>query len=159
MHHRRRDGEQLCNYGVQNPSPDLPWLAALYGPVCTESYDPVWMGARRGTNNAAELTAIGEACKWLLELDGRLPQGAERKATILYDSEYAYEIATGLNRDKENGALSESVAALVSSVRRKFVLNFRHVYGHTGVHGNEVADRLADRGALGRVSPHAQSWI
>ena len=102
---------------------------------------------------------FGEACKWLLELDSRLPQGVERKATILYDSEYAYGIATGLNRDKENGALSESVAALVSSVRRKFVLNFRHVYGHTGVHGNEVADRLADRGASGRVSPHAMSWI
>ena len=33
------------------------------------------------------------------------------------------------------------------------------MYGHTGVHGNEVADRLADRGALGRVSPHALSWI
>ncbi|CAE7488687.1 unnamed protein product, partial [Symbiodinium sp. CCMP2592] len=66
-------------YGVKDPSPDLPWLAALYGPVCTAEYDPVWMGARKGTNNTAELSAIGEACK---------------RAMVLYDSEYAYGIAT-----------------------------------------------------------------
>ena len=74
------------------------------------------MGGRRGTSNTAELTAIGEACKWLLELHGRLPPNAERRATILYDSEYAYGLASRLTRDRENGALSESVAALVGAV-------------------------------------------
>ena len=32
------------------------------------------------------------------------------------------------------------------------------MYGHTGVHGNEIADRLADAGSRGRVSPHATEW-
>ena len=31
-------------------------------------------------------------------------------------------------------------------------------YPHTGIHGNEVADQLADRGAAGRVSPHFVRW-
>ena len=79
---------------------------ALYGPVCTAKYDPIWLGAERGTNNTGELTAMGEACKWLLELDVRQ---AIRTAEILYDSEYAYGVATRLIKDKVNTVLGESV--------------------------------------------------
>ena len=39
--HPATAGWGVAVYGVANPSPDLPWLAALYGPVCTGSYDPV----------------------------------------------------------------------------------------------------------------------
>ena len=37
-------------------------------------------------------------------------------------------------------------------------LSFEHVRGYTGIFGNEVADRLADRGSLGRISPHSTAW-
>ena len=39
----------------------------LYGPVILERWDPLWLGATRHTNNTGELTAIAEACAWILE--------------------------------------------------------------------------------------------
>ena len=52
-----RAGWGVVVYPVANPNPDLPWIAALYGPVNIDAYDPVWLGARRHTNNTAELSA------------------------------------------------------------------------------------------------------
>ena len=134
------------------------WIAALYGPVLTLSCDPLYLGATCHTNNTAELTAIGEACRWLLDfLRGPTPNKPQ-KAIILYDSEYAYGLATRLTTPNTNHQLAESVATLVSSVRQQMSLSFEHVRGHTGIFGNEVADRLADRGSLGRISPHSTAW-
>lgn len=118
----------------------------------------MWLGARRGTNNTAEISAIGEACRWLLSLIHDLPVYHSRKITIYYDSEYAYGVTTRLTKCKDNHELVESVAQLVSATRNQFHLTFQHVKGHLGIHGNEVADKLADRGFLGRVSPHATFW-
>ena len=39
----------------------------LFGPVVTHCWDPNFLAAERGTNNTGELTAIGEACLWLLD--------------------------------------------------------------------------------------------
>ena len=44
----------------------------LFGPVVTNRWDPNFLGAERGTNNTGELTAIGEACLWLLEIRGTI---------------------------------------------------------------------------------------
>ena len=38
------------------------------------------------------------------------------------------------------------------------VLSWTHVYGHSGDHGNELADRLADRGARGEVGVDSRRW-
>lgn len=144
------------------PAPKMGtnWIAALYGPVITLSCDPLFFGASCHTNNTAELTAIGEACRWLLDfLSGPTPN-KPHKAVILYDSEYAYGLATScrLTTPNTNHQLAESVATLVSSVRRLMNLSFEHVRGHTGIFGNEVADRLADRGSPGHISPHCKAW-
>ena len=37
-------------------------------------------------------------------------------------------------------------------------VSWEHVYGHTGVHDNEVADKAADLGRLGRVSDMSRRW-
>lgn len=55
--------------------------------------------------------------------------------------------------------LAETIASLVDSVRSKMQLHFKHVKGHRGIYGNEVADRLADRGSQNRISPHCKAWL
>ena len=144
--------------GCQPPPRSPLCCRSIYGPVVVGEYDPVWLGARRGTNNTAEISAIGEACRWLLSLIHDLPVYHSRKITIYYDSEYAYGVTTRLTKCKDNHELVESVAQLVSATRNQFHLTFQHVKGHSGIHGNEVAHKLADRGFLGRVSPHATFW-
>ena len=152
-------GWGVAIYDTSSPVPESRWVAALYGPVLTLSCDPEYLGATSHTNNTAELTAIGEACKWLLDFcDSDVPSKPP-SATILYDSTYAYGMATRPTSPTTNHTLVEAVAALVTQVRLKIPLHFRHVRGHTGVHGNEIADRLADRGVAGRVSPHAKRWV
>ena len=86
---------------------------------------------------------MGEAGKRLIELQKRFAPNMEREATIPYGSEYAYGLATRLTRDREIGALSESMATWVSSVPRAFSGMC------TVIPGFEVADK----GAMGRVSP------
>ena len=136
-----------------------PCLAAIYGPVLTQTYDPMWLGAEAHTNSTGELTAIGEACRWMPDLLERMPANWSRILHLHYDSEYAYGAATRLFRAKENLPLIETVANLVSAVRRKFTLTFQHVQGHSGNRRNDVADVLAARGALGRVSPHCAQLL
>ncbi|CAJ1396225.1 unnamed protein product [Effrenium voratum] len=133
-------------YTCRAPTTQEDWVAALYGPVITLPCDPQWMGAEAHTNNTGELSAIGEACKWLLQWKARKPEAPRPSAVILYDSQYAYGVATRLFRAKENQLLATSVASLVDAVRASMSLEFEHVKGHSGAHGNEVADRLADRG-------------
>ena len=143
-------------FDMESPQMENSWLAALYGPIITLQCDPEYLGASEHTNNTAELSAIREACKWLLTLPP-LPQ-APRKATICFDSMYAHGVATRLHAPQTNHALAESVAALVTTVRLRMELHFKHVKGHSGIYGNEVADRLADRGSQGKVSPHCENF-
>ena len=140
----------LCRDTHLVPDITSQWIAALYGPVCILSCDPVFLGAEVHTNNTGELSAIGEACKWLPSFLQGPVDNKPPHAVICYDSEYAYSLATRLANPTTNKQLAESVASLVT---------MEHVRGHTGIYGNEVADRLADRGARGRVSPHAPHWI
>ena len=145
-------------YERRFPTIEEAWVAALYGPVLVQSFDPLWIGATVHTNNTAELSAIGEACRWLLNtMEAPRPQNL-RAAHLFYDSTYAFGVATRLIHPTENHSLADTVADLVNRVRRLISLEFHHVKGHSGAPGNEVADRLAARGAAGRVSPHCGAW-
>ena len=151
-------GWGVAVFSQSNPNMETPWLAALYGPVNVTVYDPIWMGARVLTNNTGEVSAIGEACRYLLDVHTKLPVDHPRCATIYYDSSYAYGAVTRLNKNKDNMELIDTVASLVASVRRVFNLKFVHVRAHTDIYGNEAADRLDSRGAQGRISPHSVIW-
>ena len=131
----------------------------LYGPVITMAWDPLYIGATKGTNNTAELTAIAEACQWLLDtcMD-RTEQGQVVPATILYDSEYARDLAVRAAAPQTNHTLAEKVANLVEQVRDVRPLYFKHVKGHSHDIGNDAADKYANWGREGRVSCHWSRW-
>ena len=57
-----------------------------YGPVVTSAAHPAYLGARKHTNNTAELTALAELLRALLS---SLPQQAGSRGVVRTDSEYA----------------------------------------------------------------------
>ena len=71
---------------------------------------------------------------------------------ILYDSQYAYGVTRLFNPDTNLG-LATTVASLVDAARSKMKLDFTHVRSLRGIHGNEIADRLAKRGANNPLTP------
>ena len=56
-------GVVIFKWPIEGFVPDY----VLHGPVVTEEWENVWLGAREKTNNTGELTAIIELMIWLLE--------------------------------------------------------------------------------------------
>ena len=78
---------------------------------------------------------------------------------IYYDSEYAANMTTESWRPTANVELIESTVALYQRAKsRGRTIGLRKVKAHDGIHGNEVADRLAKRGAQGRISTESKRW-
>ena len=123
--------------------------AEYYGPVVYDKSHKHYLGASLGSNNTAELCAIGHAMNFLLR--GTSYSGP---VTIKFDSVYAYKMATGKWKPQSNIALVQRVHALVCQVCGHRQVFWQHVYGHTGVEGNERADKAAAKGAQG----HSQFW-
>ena len=96
---------------------------------------------------------------WVLdEEEGRDEAGPPPPVEIRYDSQYACDMAQRMSEPKHEIDLVNRVAALVERVASTRLIEFVHVKGHCGERGNDWADRLADRGASGAVSPHSQRW-
>ncbi|CAE8679070.1 unnamed protein product [Polarella glacialis] len=133
-------------------------VVKLYGPVSLDEWDTIWLGARTHSNNTAELSAIGEACDWLLREEQNDGEGNKAPATIYYDSTYAANMAQKLWEPQDNIEIARQVAQLVELVKRERGLHFVWVKGHSGNPGNEWADELADRGTQPAVSPHSERW-
>jgi len=105
-------------------------------------------GVAPRTNNEGELTAILEACEWLLTLcaSGRCPHGA---VLIRYDSEYAAFSATGRYDGTKNRDLIMAVRSALARLRSVRDVWFMHVKAHSNVAGNDRADELAAMGKRG----------
>jgi ribonuclease HI len=127
----------------------------LHGPVVTQEWDHLWMGARAKTNNTGELQAIGEAMLWLTD---EAPDDGDVPVLFRYDSEYAAGMAQRRYEPKSNEELAARVAELTENVMERRVVTWEHVYGHTGALDNEIADRAADSGAQGRISKWSRRW-
>ncbi len=95
-----------------------------------------------GTSNHAELSAARVAL-WLTEL----PPFAGLPLILRTDSMYAIQ---ALTRPDDPGAHHANAAVIVATRRLLVgrVVIFEHVRGHTGVTGNERADRLASQARL-----------
>eukprot|EP00419_Tripos_fusus_P025087 CAMPEP_0172721668 /NCGR_PEP_ID=MMETSP1074-20121228/79635_1 /TAXON_ID=2916 /ORGANISM="Ceratium fusus, Strain PA161109" /LENGTH=282 /DNA_ID=CAMNT_0013547467 /DNA_START=32 /DNA_END=880 /DNA_ORIENTATION=- len=118
----------------------------FYGPVVFNKDDALFMGCTCGTNNTGELSAIGMALRWLLEVDS-----SNARCTILYDSKYAANIAQGLYRAEKNQDLARTVQGFFKTVKTARPIVFKHVKGHSGDKWNDRADANADRGAAGEL--------
>ena len=93
-----------------------------------------------GTNNIAELTAIGRV------LDAVPADQRGRPLRIHADSAYAIGVVSGKFRAKANVALVEKLREKARAFPR---LRFVKVEGHAGVAENERCDQLA-RAAIAR---------
>ena len=85
-------------------------LTELNGEVVTNAEESGYLGAKVGSNNTAELSAIAHALRWILSVSG------VESATIRGDSNYALNIASGLWKAKANLALAGRVRDLWGEV-------------------------------------------
>ena len=122
------------------------FLSARYGKVVTSPKHRMFQGATKHTNNAGELTSLIRA------IHGEL--GGKGRVTFIADSMHMINIATGRtvpSRGKGNAnrllATRVRAAYRLLQYERGSDVNIRHVKSHTGVRGNEAADKLANRGA------------
>jgi ribonuclease HI len=116
-----------------------------------------------GTNNTAELTAIGEALIWCNQfLTTSPPPSNISRIVIRYDSEYAAKSVQGIFNGKKNVELIAAVRKQYAALQRvgsipsgqsssAMVIDFVHVKGHSKSRWNDRADELAAFGAAGRV--------
>ena len=107
---------------------------------------PTSLGARRHTNNTAELTALAELLRALLSSS---PQRAGSRGVVRTDSEYAAACMMGRVTPKTNRQLAERLRSLWQRLRAKHTVTWRHVEGHSGNKWNDYVDELAARGRQG----------
>jgi ribonuclease HI len=126
-----------------------------------------------GSNNTAELCALGHAFQWitrltdstLMELSTSNDNNTQYELSncygidIFYDSEYAAKSTMGIFNGKKNVELIKYVRKLLQLAEnklsnemssRKSKLNFVHVKGHSGNQWNDRADVLANMGSSGK---------
>lgn len=94
----------------------------------------------QGTNNIAELSAIGLA----LDLLDEAGVAADAPVVIFTDSDYSNGVLTRGWKAKAN---VELIAGLKARLRKWKALDIQWVPGHAGVPENERADELARRGS------------
>ena len=117
-----------------------------------------------GSNNTAELTAIGEALVWLInyckEIKAKKRELNFGQVIVRYDSVYAAKSITGEYNGKKNVQLisrirelyRDALTELVEISKYITVMNwnpsiaFKHVRGHSDSYWNNCCDSLAKLG-------------
>jgi len=154
-----RERVNPAGWGVAIFAPGVLLIGApsfeLYGPVVILGSSALSLGADVGSNNTGELCGIGEALLWLRD---EAPKPPSTPAVIHYDSKYAANIANSTYKAHTNENLARQVQTLYKKVSSQRSLHLSHVKGHSGHHGNELADALANRGAVGEWSRVSHRW-
>jgi len=145
---------------INNGSADASGGMGIYQPDTRQSVSVCWGGLLEGlfglpTNNKCELWAAGMA----IRMAEKFPAP---EVEIFSDSTYVVEgINHRLNQWIERGwrkqnsgkppanlEMWKTIHQYIEKSTKKITLT--HVRGHTGVHGNEVADQLAESAAIAR---------
>lgn len=115
----------------------------------------------RPTNNRAEIHAARVAVKQAKERN-------MKSVTVVTDSQFLINGMTSwIHSWKKNGwTLSDKSKVknvedwkALDAEMKDINVKFKHVRGHTGVGGNEEADRLANEGATKTASKTGKSWF
>ena len=114
-------------------------VAEQSGRVITDSNHPLWIGADIGSNNTGELSAIYYALEWAKE--------NATKVTIYSDSNYALNMTFGNWKPSTNKGMIQVIRIVAAQVANVVTIEHSHIRAHSGFKWNEVADRLADKGA------------
>ena len=123
-----------------NPGPSGAGVFRPAGPLPTLSTS-VHLG--HGSNNEAELYAIGSALRSILE------GGGVGYSCIFTDSDYAHGILERNNRVTKHKELAKAVKDLLHQARGVGTVFLVWIKAHAGHEGNERADTLAKEGASG----------
>ena len=127
--------------GSASPNPG-PCGAGVHVKIPSQTSHTAWdMGADRGagTNNLGELWALGVALWCILEA----AKPMHSAAYIFTDSNYAIGVATGKWKGK-HPLIDKLVVDTLARTRSVIPVNIVWTPGHSGVAGNERADRIAD---------------
>jgi len=123
----------------------------LFGPVDLNPASPYFLHAEVGSNNTAELSALGECLLWVRDFAPRsLYPGP---IVVLYDSEYAMKSIDGSYNGAKNRGIINHVRTVYQAVKKERsggLIEFRHVKGHSGDVGNDRADFCAGVGSSGK---------
>jgi ribonuclease HI len=136
------------------PNQEEMAVVELFGPVVTDRKHHLFQGADRATVNSGEATAMLETILWLLQ---ECPKGWE-EVEIFYDSEVAGGAATRRYLWTSHADLAERLAQAASVLSKNARATWTKVKGHSGLWGNEEADRLAGLGKQGMISDWLGRW-
>ena len=119
----------------------------LFAPVpLSKTSSPYYLGAEVGSNNTAELSAIGEALRWLISFGDA---HTHRRVCMRYDSEYAANSVQGIWNGAKNKDLITNIRHMYRSCSERHAIVWEWVKGHSSEEFNDKVDKLARRGALG----------
>ena len=154
--HTSKSKSMINNIEVASLTRNSQLITELYGKVELDPKSVYYMGATVGSNNTAELTAVGEALHWLQDYGHEYVTSSSRndsqpKIRICFDSEYAFKSITGVFNGPKNVALIKHIRQLLNTVEEKLKCKviWEKVKAHSKDTYNDRADELANFGCRG----------
>jgi ribonuclease HI len=115
---------------------DIEWTDSN-GIVVTKTDHHSFVGAEVGSNNTAELQAVIEVLDYIERY------GFDGPIQICVDSQYVLDIIQDLSVPMTNVSIIEKLTELYYLCSTRIPIILEKVKSHTGIEGNERADRLA----------------